>query len=116
MTPTSRTLKLLRDEGKIAEVVEHWNSFTKQRKDLLGFLDILALDVPNRTTWGVQCTSTGNIKARINKICNECKEKALAWLNVGNRIEVIGWAKRGPKGKRKTWQATRKEIKLDDFA
>jgi hypothetical protein len=115
MTPTSRTLKLLRNEGKIAEVTEKWNAFTHQRKDLFGFIDIIALDVKSSTTWGIQCTSTGNINARIKKICNECKDNALAWLNTGNKIEVIGWSKKGKKGKRKLWQATRIIITIEEF-
>lgn len=114
-TPTSRTLKLLRDEGKTAEVSERWNSFTRQRKDLFGFIDIVALDTENKTTWGIQCTSTGNVKARINKICNECKITATAWLNAGNKIEVIGWSKKGKKGARKLWQVTRKIITIEDI-
>jgi len=115
MTPTSRTLKLLRDEGKVAEVSERWNSFTRQRKDLFGFIDIVALDIKTSTTWGIQCTSTGNMKARINKICVECKSNAEAWLGAGNKIEVIGWSKKGKKGKRKLWQVTRKTITIDDI-
>lgn len=115
MTPSSRTLKLLKNEGKIAESVERWNAFTKQRKDLFSFIDIVALDVVNKITWGIQCTSTTNINARINKICNECKERAIAWLKVGNKIEVIGWSKKGKAGKRKTWQAKRKIITISDF-
>lgn len=115
-TPTSRTLALLRKEKKIAEVTEKWNPFTHQRKDLLGFIDLIALDVHEKATWGVQCTSTGNVNARIKKIKNECRENALAWLNAGNKIEVIGWSKKGAKGKRKLWTAVRIEIKLADFS
>lgn len=115
MTPTSRTLKLIRNEGKIAAVVEHWNAFTRQRKDLLGFIDIVALDTSEKCTWGIQCTSTGNMSARIQKILNECRDNAKAWLSAGNKIEVIGWSKKGEKGKRKTWQSKRKEITLEDF-
>ena len=115
MTPTSRTLKLLRKENKLAEVVERWNCFTRQRKDFLGFVDIIALDIENQKTIGIQCTSTSNMSARVNKILKECKETALAWLRAGNSIEVIGWAKRGEKNKRKTWQHKRLQITLDDF-
>ncbi len=115
MTPTSRTLKLLRKEGKTAEVSEKWNSFTCQRKDLFGFIDIVALDTINKMTWGIQCTSTGNMNARINKICIECKDNAVAWLAAGNKIEVVGWSKKGKKDKRKLWQVTRKEITLEDM-
>ncbi len=114
-TPTSRTLALLRKEGKIVDVTEKWNAFTRQRKDLFGFIDLIALDTTNKITWGIQCTSTGNINARIKKICSECRENALAWLNAGNMIEVIGWSKKGKKDKRKLWCATRKIITLDMF-
>lgn len=114
-TPTSRTLKLLRDEGKIVNITEHWNSFTRQRKDLFGFIDIIALDVSEKKTWGIQCTSTGNMSARVKKICTECRDYALAWLEVGNNIEVIGWSKKAVKGKRLTWQPTRKIITIDDI-
>jgi hypothetical protein len=116
MTPTSRTLKLLRDEGKIAEVTEVWNCFTHKRKDFLNFVDIIALDVVNKITWGIQCTSTGNVNARIKKICNECKENALAWLMTGNKIEVIGWSKKGKAGKRKLWQVVRKVITIEELS
>jgi hypothetical protein len=115
MTPTSRTLKLLRDEDKIVDITEKWNCFTKQRKDLFGFIDLIALDFKKNVTWGIQCTSTGNVKARIKKICVECKENAIAWLNAGNLIEVIGWSKKGKKGYRKTWQASRIIITLKDI-
>jgi hypothetical protein len=113
MTPTSRTLKLLRSEDKVAGISEHWNCFTNQRKDLFGFIDIVALG--DKQTWGIQCTSTGNISARIKKITTECRELALAWLKAGNLIEVIGWSKKGAKGKRKLWQPTRKTITLENF-
>jgi len=113
MSPTSRTLELLRKEGKVADVAERWNSFTRQRRDLFGFLDVIALG--ENETWGIQCTSTGNISARVKKICGECRENALAWLNAGNKIEVIGWSKKGARGKRKTWQPVRRVISKKDF-
>ncbi len=112
-SPTSRTLKLLKSEGKVVDVSEKWNSFTCQRKDLFGFIDIVALE--DGITWGIQCTSTGNVAARIKKICNECRETAFAWLKAGNRIEVIGWSKKGEKGKRKLWTATRHAITIEDL-
>jgi len=114
-TPTSRTLKLLRDEKKVVNIVEYWNSFTRQRKDLFGFIDIIALDLETKKTWGVQCTSTSNMSARVKKICTECTEYSLAWLKSGNHIEVIGWAKKAVgKGKRLTWQPTRRVLTLED--
>lgn len=107
---SGKTLDLLRKEGKIVGVTEHWNAFTHQRKDLFGFIDIIALDINEGKTWGIQTTSASNMNARIKKICTECRVYTEAWLKAGNFIEVIGWAKKGAKGKRKTWQPTRKII------
>lgn len=115
MTPTSRTLNLLRKEGKLVEVVEKWNPFSGQRKDLFGFIDILAIDVENKQTWGIQCTSRSNVNARKTKICEECREASLKWLQAGNFIEIIGWSKKGAKNKRKTWQSYRIIITIKDF-
>jgi hypothetical protein len=43
MTPTQRSLKALRELGYLVEVVEKWNSFTRTRKDLWGWADLLAI-------------------------------------------------------------------------
>ena len=115
VSPTSRTLQLLKKENKLVDIVEKWNSFTQQRKDVFGFIDIIALDPEKKETWGIQCTSTGNMNARVKKILTECRDAALIWLKAGNHIEVIGWSKTGPAGKRKLWNAKRRTILLEDF-
>jgi hypothetical protein len=43
MTPTQRSLAALRELGYLVEVVEKWNSFTRTRKDLWGWADLLAI-------------------------------------------------------------------------
>jgi hypothetical protein len=116
VTPTTRTLRLLRQAGMLAEVVERWNSFSRTRRDLFGFLDVLALAPEEGVTWGIQCTSADNLPARLRKITLECSAMAAAWLQCGNRIEVIGWSKRGPRGGRKRWTAARREVTLEDLA
>jgi hypothetical protein len=88
-SPTTRSLQELRDRGYSAWVVEHFNYFTKQRKDLFGFIDVLA--IKKDETLAVQTTSRGNIQARIKKIVeNEYYElvKEAGWI-----IEVHGWGK-----------------------
>jgi len=37
-SPTQRTLKKLRDEVYLAQVVEKWNAFAKIRQDLFGII------------------------------------------------------------------------------
>jgi hypothetical protein len=113
MTPTSRTLKYLRTQGQLPAITERWNSHTRQRKDLFGFIDIVSLS-KNRTI-GIQCTSAANLSSRIKKITTECRDSAKAWLIAGNEILVIGWRKAGPKGKRKTWKPTIRILTLEDL-
>jgi len=56
----------MRDQGYYAEVVERFNSFTKRRHDLCGFIDILCLG--KGEVIGVQTTSYGHISDRRKKI------------------------------------------------
>ena len=70
-------------------VVESFNSFTKQRKDLNGFIDILA--IKKDETLAIQATSRSNISSRVKKIA-EC-EHVGAVREANWRIEVWGWAK-----------------------
>lgn len=90
MSPTSRSLGLLRKEGWTCQVVEKWNAFARIRIDLFGCIDILCLR--DGVTMGVQTTSASNISSRIRKIA-ECPQlpeiRKAAW-----RLEVIGWAKK----------------------
>ena len=112
MTPTSRSLEKLRNDGYYAQVVEKWNSFAKIRIDLFGGIDILAVKIGIYGCLGIQTTSTGNINARVQKLASIPAIKA--FLLAGNRLVVWGWAKRGPRGSRKTWTLKEREIKADE--
>lgn len=95
MTPTERSLKLMRERGYQCHVVEHWNCWTKQRKDLFGFADILCLGWDEVIV--VQTTSYSNVPARIKKITDHENVGAVRKAGIG--ILVHGW--HVPKGKRK---------------
>ena len=119
ISPTQRTLALLRSEGMLCEIVERWNPHARCRQDLFGFADIIALN-PAELCWGcgiwaIQCTSSANMAARITKIKTECRENAMRWVIAYGRIQVIGWAKRGPRGARKVWTCNRTLITLEDL-
>jgi hypothetical protein len=89
MTPTQLTLRKLRADGWLAEVVERWVPGANVRKDLFGFVDILALR--DGETLAVQATSYTNISARVNKIASL---DAVADVRRANwSIWVIGWRK-----------------------
>jgi hypothetical protein len=93
-SPTSRTLKYLRDNGwPLVQVVERWNQYARRRIDLFGFIDVIAFD-PERGWLLVQTTSGSHVQERIHKIINECSEQAqLLADHKYNRIVVHGWRK-----------------------
>lgn len=100
-SPTQRSLKLLRDEGYSAWIVEHWNAFVGIRQDLFGFIDIVAIreDVPG--VLAIQTTSGNNLSARRKKISDNGYAKI--WLKAGNKIQIHGWRKL-KEGKRSLWK------------
>jgi hypothetical protein len=88
-SPTALTLKLLREEGWLCQVVEKWNPHARIRQDLFGFIDILC--VRDDRTLGVQATSYGNMSSRIRKITDH---ENLAPVRKANwELWVIGWRK-----------------------
>lgn len=99
MTPTRRSLEHLRKAGWLVAVVERWNPHAKIRQDLFGFADLLA--VKDNTVMLVQTTTAPNVAARVAKILAE--PRARLWFAPTRTIMVHGWAKRGPRGKRKVW-------------
>ncbi len=92
-SPTQRSLKYLREQGYLCEVVEKWNTFTKQRKDLWGWCDILA--IRENEVLAVQVTASA-VANRIKKI--QESETVASVRKAGIRIEVHGWRKNS-KGK-----------------
>lgn len=110
-SPTSRSLAVLKKEGYEAQVVERWNPYARVRVDLFGFIDIVA--IKDGVIAGVQTTSQSNVGARVKKIL--AIPQAKLWLLAGGKIIVHGWVKKGKKDARKTWQASVREIMLQDF-
>src|SRR5262245_57037132 len=106
---TPKAMQDLRDEFgyPIVEKVERWCSFSHRKKDLCGFIDILAVKGPN--TLGVQVTTGDNHAARVAKI----KESGLApiLLRAGWILEVWSYSKNS-SGK---WYRRQTEITLGDF-
>ena len=89
MAPTQLTLRKLRADGWLAEVVERWVPGANIRKDLFGFVDIIALR--DGETLAIQATSYSNISARVNKIASL---DTVADVREANwSIWVIGWRK-----------------------
>lgn len=105
MTPTRRTLALLRRLGATAVVVEHWNQFARRRVDLFGCIDIVAR--AGDAMLLIQATSGSHHAARQAKIdaIIAIENNYIAWLIArGASMEVWSWARRG---KRKVWTPRR---------
>ena len=106
-SPTQRTLKALRDEGYLTEVVERWNPHANIRQDLFGWIDIIA--IKPREILAVQATSFSNHAARVSKLKLERQEQVQEWLDAGGLAEVWSWKseprilKDGTVGKSKIW-------------
>jgi hypothetical protein len=109
MSPTARTLKLLREEGWTAQVVERWNAYATIRVDLFGGIDIVAIH-PVRGILGVQACAVSSQSARMAKLLAEPKLRE--WVAAGGRLEVWGWGKRKVKrgGTATRWEVTRREV------
>ncbi len=104
-SPTQRSLTWLRDQGYTAQVVERFNHYAKVRQDLFGIIDVLAIKPGEVGTLGVQATTGTHRSHRRTKALRE--PRLSTWLACGNRFELHTWAKRGQRGKCKTWQLTR---------
>lgn len=109
ISPTQLSLKMMREQGYYAEVVERYNSFTRKRNDLFGFVDVLCLKAGEVV--GVQTTSYSNMSARINKIREH--ENFQMVCDSGIRIVVHGWHKVNNRWKvREVWVDPQKDVDI----
>jgi hypothetical protein len=114
-SPTARTLAQLRASGVLAAVVERWVAQARRRVDLFGFVDIVGIEQGKVGVLGVQATTTENISHRLDKLRAECAMAMRLWLEAGNRLEIHGWAKQGPRGARKLWTLTVRAVSVSDL-
>jgi hypothetical protein len=89
MTPTRRSIALLKERGYVTAIVERWNPWVKIRQDLFGFGDVLALG--EGVVLIVQTTSGSNLSKRVDKI--KAHDNYAAVRNSGMKIVVHGWRK-----------------------
>jgi hypothetical protein len=91
VTTTQRSLANLRERGYLPWIVEIWNPYTHTKRDLYGFLDIVAVKPDVVGVLGIQTTTVSNLRARIKKAMGI--EAIKWWLLAGNRVEFHGWKK-----------------------
>jgi hypothetical protein len=120
MTATQRTIRELKNNGRVCAIVEKWNPHVGKfgiRQDLFGIIDIIALD-PERGVVGVQCCS-GGFAAHYRKITEEMVQETMDWLQTpGTVLEIWCWRKlkkiRG--GKAMVWRPRIATITLKDLS
>lgn len=118
LTPTQRTLRALREQGRVCAIVEKWNQHAGPfgiRQDLFGIIDVLALD-PQRGVVGIQSTGQ-DFAAHLRKLTIERAQETTDWLGTpGTTLELWGWRKvklhRGGKAER--WAPRVRQITLVD--
>ena len=127
-TPTTKSLKLARDQGYVCAIVERWNAHVGIRQDLFGFIDILGVG-PNGTL-AIQTTSIGEFTRRIKKITGNyipkddkelnrllgVREKAIACLSAGWVIEVHGWDQKNPAAQPRVQRITLGDLVTTPFS
>jgi hypothetical protein len=89
MSPTQRSLKLLRSEGLTVAVVEKWIPGANIRKDLFDCWDLAC--VGGGKFLLVQVTTLNNIGHREQKIANNPTTAELRKANIG--LFIHGWRK-----------------------
>jgi hypothetical protein len=85
MTPTQRSLAALRELGYLVEVVEKWNSFTRTRKDLWGWADLLA--IRRGEVLAVQVTAQA-VANRVQKVTDSKPSTGCGRLGFGLKFTV----------------------------
>ena len=89
LTTTQLSKQYLIDAGYTVDKVEHYDYFSKRRKDLFSFGDLLAFNENEIII--IQTTSKSNMSARRKKIKSNPITKQ--WLNQTRKIHIHGWYK-----------------------
>lgn len=105
---TQLTLKYLRRQGYLCEVVEKWINFGRPggggiRRDLFNIIDIIA--VKPGSILGVQSTSLPHRDDHLVKLTEAKGENSIRWLESGAGLQLITWEKIGHR-----WQPTVDDI------
>lgn len=119
LTPTQRTLRAMREQGRVCAIVEKFNYYAGpfgRREDLFGIIDILALD-PQKGVLGIQSAGQ-DFSKHLKKLLEDKSSECITWLSTpGTGLELWGWRKVKLKkgGKAERWMPRIKKITLKDF-
>lgn len=114
LSPTQRTLKAMRDMGRIAGSTEKFNPHVGPhgiRQDLFGFIDLIVICPENGIIAVQSCGS--DFAGHVRKLQEERNEAVFEWLRHA-KCELWGWRKvklnRGGKAMR--WKPRVADITL----
>ena len=96
------TRKRLTEQGYLVENVEKYNTFSRKKNDLWGFIDFLA--IKRDEVLAIQVTSKNNMSARRKKMTEH--ENIGKVREAGIRIELWGFYK-----EKNRWQ-----VKIEDLS
>jgi hypothetical protein len=96
------TRKRLTDDGYLVENVEKYNTFSRKKNDLWGFIDFLA--IRRDEVLAIQVTSKSNMSARRKKMTEH--ENIGKVREAGIRIELWGFYK----------EKNRWKVKIEDLS
>lgn len=119
-TPTQRTLRALRGQGRVVDIVERWIPAPPPRggfrRDLFQCFDIIALE-PGRGIVGVQSCGQAFSEHWRKLTDGEGTANMIEWLKAGGHAELWGWRKVKVKrgGKAVRWEPRIKTITMEDL-
>jgi hypothetical protein len=94
MTPTQRTLKAMREQGRLCGIVEKFQQYGGKfgvRQDLFGFIDIIAID-PTEGIVAIQSCGQ-DYSGHVKKLTEERNEAVFEWLKHAP-CELWSWSRR----------------------
>ena len=116
LSPTQRTLKSMREQGRLCGIVERFNAYVGKfgiRQDLFGFIDIIALD-PQHGIVAIQSCGQ-DYSGHVKKLTEERNEAVFEWLKHAP-CELWAWRKVKLKrgGKAVRWSPRVADIRVVD--
>jgi len=116
LSPTQRTLKAMREQGRICGIVEKFNANVKPygiRQDLFGFIDIIAIDPTDGIVAIQSCGQS--FSEHVKKLTVERNENVYEWCKHAP-CELWGWRKIKLKrgGKAMRWLPRVADVKIVD--
>lgn len=100
-SPTSRTMRALREDGWTVHRAECYNAYARRRYDFGGFADIVAWQRSGGIL-AIQCTTMDNRTKRLEKV--RTSREAVEWKAAGGKVQIWSWRKL-QVGRRRLWRA-----------